>query len=409
MTTLTAADIAVLDPDTYANGDPTTFGLPLDQYAFLHAELPVCRQEFNDPRLVPEVWILSRHQDITQAEQDTDSFSADGLPTVWAYNIVGEEVGAPGILVQDGEQHRDGRRVISGAFTPKVVETLAERFRRHARRVIDHALALREPFDFVSAVAHEMPMQALGDILGVPDTDRPRFFGWVDTFSSAFDERIAPTFDDVLRAISEIHEYSVELRDLKRSCPAGDVVTRIAESRMGDPEVRGNVTLLACGAAESTRNALSHGLHELMRQPDQMRWLRDRADDIPPQAVQEIVRIACPFTHMTRWTRREVDLHGTVIPAGKPVAMLWAAGNFDETVIPNPNRFDLSRSPNQHMSFGRGEHSCVGKHIASLEIKILLEELLQRTSEIRPAGPISYVRDNYSRSVYELPVEFIAA
>lgn len=178
---------------------------------------------------------------------------------------------------------------------------------------------------------------------------------------------------------------------------------------MSEGEVKGNVALLASGAAESTRTSLGHGLHELMRRPDQMAWLRERADDIPMTVAQEIVRISSPFTHLCRTVTKDVELHGVELHEGDNVAMLFAAGNFDPDAFDDPNEFDVSRSPNPHLSFGRGPHSCLGKHVAALEIKVLLEELLQRTTDIQPAGPISYIRDAYSRGVYELPVTMTTA
>ena len=155
---------------------------------------------------------------------------------------------------------------------------------------------------------------------------------------------------------------------------------------MPDNEIQGNVTLLASGAAESTRTSLSHGMHELMRDPDQMAWLRERSDDIPPTVAQEIVRISSPFTHLVRTARVDTEIAGQEVKEGEDVAMLFAAGNFDPDAFDEPTKFDLSRDPNPHLSFGRGPHSCMGKHIAALEIKILLEELLQRTKEIKPGG-----------------------
>jgi cholest-4-en-3-one 26-monooxygenase len=171
----------------------------------------------------------------------------------------------------------------------------------------------------------------------------------------------------------------------------------------------GNVALLASGAAESTRTALSHGMHELMRNPEQMAYLREHASDIPDVAIQEIVRIATPFTHLVRTATQDHELHGKKIKEGDIVLMLFAAGNFDERAFDEPNAFNLAREKNPHVSFGRGPHQCIGKHVVSLEIKILLEELLQRTRDIKPAGEISYVRDAYSRGVYDLPVTITPA
>jgi len=145
-------------------------------------------------------------------------------------------------------------------------------------------------------------------------------------------------------------------------------------------------------------------MHELMRRPDQMAWARERQDDIPATLPQEFVRIGNAIISLCRIATRDVEMHGQTIAEGEKVAMLFASGNFDERAIDNPREFDCARDPNPHLGFGRGPHSCLGKHIAAFEIKILMEELLQRTKSIEPAGPIDYVRDNYARGVYSLPV-----
>jgi cholest-4-en-3-one 26-monooxygenase len=409
-TQLTRNDVRVLDPDTYGNGDPTTFGLPLDQYAYLREHEPVSLHTFeDDPLLLDRLYVISRNEDISNIDRDEETWSAEDVVNFWAFAPIGKKVDAPALLTQDQKEHADNRKIVSRAFTPKNVKNLEESFRRLAVEVVEAALAKKEPINFVQEIAHVMPMEALGQVLGVPKEDRPKFFGWVDTFASPFDPRVSVSFEKVGEAIQALYQYGIELAELRRKEPGENVMTKIAEADMPDPEVRGNITLLASGAAESTRTALSHGLHELMRNPEQMAWLRERADDIPSTAIQEMVRIASPFTHLCRSAKKDTVLHDVEIKQGDVVAMLFAAGNFDPEAFDDPNTFDLSRDPNPHLSFGRGPHSCLGKHVAALEMKILMEELLQRTEDIRPAGDISYVRDAYSRGVYELPVELIPA
>lgn len=410
-TKLTQSELGVLDPDTYANGDPTTFGLPLEAYRYLREEEPVCLHTFeDDPLLIDRLWVVSRHEDITAIDRDSETWAADqGFVNFWNFTPIGGSSGQQAMLTQDGEAHRESRRVVSQAFTPKTVRDLEDKFRAYAVEVIEPALEKKEPFNFIDEIAHVMPMQALGDVLGVPEEDRPKFFNWVDKFAAPFDTRVTKSFEEVGQAIFALYEYSLELEKLRREQPGDNVMSKIAEAHMSEPEIRGNVALLASGAAESTRTSLGHGMHELMRRPDQMRYLREHADEIPMTAVQEIVRIATPFTHLVRTATRDVELRGQEIKEGEVVAMLFGAGNFDPEAFDEPEEFDVTRRPNPHLSFGRGPHSCLGKHVAALEIKILLEELLQRTKDIRPAGPINYIRDAYSRGVYELPVVMDAA
>jgi cholest-4-en-3-one 26-monooxygenase len=407
MTTATPG-IRVLDPDTYANGDPDTFGLPLEQYAYLRDEEPCYLHEFNDPMLIDRAWVVSRNADIWTVDRNSELYAADrGAVNMWKFTPLDPSVGGkPAIMTMDGAKHRTQRGVMSKAFTPGMVKKLEEKFRGYAVSIVDAALE-KGTFNFVTDMGHAMPMEALGDVLGVPREDRPQFFGWVDTFAAPFDTRITPSFAYVLQAISDLLEYAVDLADLKRREPCDDVITQLVQAGaevISQDELMGNIALLASGAAESTRTALSHGMHELMRNQQQMAWLREHAHDIPNTAIQEIVRIATPFTHLVRTATADHELHGQQIKEGDIVLMLFAAGNFDERAFDNPNTFDLTREKNPHVSFGRGPHQCLARHVAALEIKILFEELLKRTKDITPAGDIAYVRDAYSRGVYQLPV-----
>jgi cholest-4-en-3-one 26-monooxygenase len=421
MSTLSLEEIKVFDPDTYAHGDPTTFGLPLDQYDYLREHAPCYLQKFEDPLLVEQTWVVSRHQDITAVDRDPDTWSAaGGGVNIWKVTPINAKqicdelgFGKPAMLTMDGDDHRRNRGVISRAFTPKTVQNLEPRFKQYAKTVVDNALAQDGPFNFIEVVAHAMPQEALGDVLGIPPEDRPKFFGWVDKFASPYETRVTASFEDLLGAIMAILAYAPELAELRREQPGDDVMSKIVqavdEDKLTDDEIQGNVALLASGAAESTRTTLGHAMHELMRDPEQMEWLRSKADDIPATVAQELVRIACPFTHLSRTATKDTELHGQEIKQGDKIAMLFAAGNFDPEVFDEPRIFNLAREQNTHLSFGRGPHKCLGQHIAALEIKLLLEELLQRTREIKPAGEISYARDNYSRGVFELPVTLTPA
>jgi len=393
----------VFDPAVYGDGDPETFGLPLDLYDRMRDEAPCLKLELDDPMLIDEVWVVSRHADISEIGADNERFVSDrDLPTIWRLSPV-HPVDKPGLLVQDGERHLSRRRVIGKTFSPGNMRNLEERFRRYAETVVDAAVE-KGTFDFISEVAHALPIQALGDVLGVPEADRPWFFRCVDTFVSPYDERLAPSFEEVSRALMEIWQYGLDQVELKKHAPGDDVMSMLAEMDLPDNEIEGHVAIFATGAAESTRAALGHGLHELMRNPEQMAWLRERADNVPHSVAHEMVRIANPGLSILRTAACDLELHGQQIREGDRIAPLFPSGNFDADAIADPRRFDLSRWPNAHVAFGRGVHSCIGKHVAVFEIRILLEELLKRVTAIEPAGPISYIKSNVTRGVYSLPV-----
>ncbi|TAM65625.1 cytochrome P450 [Mycobacterium sp.] len=412
MTTATPK-LSILDADTYANGDPTTFGLPLEQFTWLRDNEPCYLHEFNDPMLIDRAWVVSRNADIWTVDRSPELYAADrGGVNMWKVTPLDPQAGGkPAMLTMDGAKHRSHRNVMAGAFTPKVAKNLEAKFRGYAANIVDAALE-KGTFNFVTDIGHTMPMEALGDVLGVPRADRAKFFDWVDTFAAPFDTRITPSFEYVMTSIINILNYGLELAEIKRNDLGDDVMSYMVRAGLevvSEDELMGNTALLASGAAESTRSALSHGMHELMRNPEQMAYLREHASDIPDVAIQEIVRIATPFTHLVRTVTRDHELHGKELKEGDTILMHFAAGNFDERAFDEPNVFDLTREKNPHVSFGRGPHQCIGKHVVSLEIKILLEELLRRTKDIKPAGDIVYVRDAYSRGVYELPVTITPA
>ncbi|MBA2347080.1 MAG: cytochrome P450 [Solirubrobacterales bacterium] len=369
---------------------------------------PVVHIELDHPILIDSVWVVSRHEDISAIDRDPQTWASNiKHPLIWNYAPLDPQT-KPGLIVQDGDEHKTKRAMVGRGFRPARVQQLEQTFRKYAKQVVDVALEKRE-INFVDDVAHLMPVQALGDILGVPEADRAQFFTWVDTFASPFDERVATAPEKVGQALMELWSYGLDQVRQRDAAPTDDVFNQIAEMHVGDDEVQGNVALFASGAAETTRAALCHGMHELMRNPEQMAWLRERQHDIPPTVAQEFVRIGNAIISLCRVATRDVELHGRTIREGEQVAMLFAAGNFDERALENPRAFDLARDPNPHLGFGRGVHACLGKHVAALEMKVLLEELFTRTKEIRPTGEIDYLKDNYSRGVYSLPVELIPA
>lgn len=396
-------------PETYGAGNPETFGLPLDLFDQMRTEMPCVRIYFDHPLLVDDVWCISRHADVCSILTDKRFISSDpnNLPVITRFGPVAPP-DIPGIFCQDGDIHRKRRKEIGNALRPTTLKRLEPHFRALAAELVDRAVT-RGTFDFIPDIAHALPSSAIGDVLGVPEEDREQFYKWSDAFISPFDERLAVEAEAGLEAVLGIWNYALQAAELKRRCPADDVLTALAQSDASDGEIRGNIATFAAGAAETTRAVLGHAIHELMRNDEQMAWLRAHAEDIPDTAVGELLRIAAPVIQQVRTATEDFELHGQHIKAGERVAPLLPAANFDPEAFENPRRFDLSRAVNPHLSFGRGSHICIGKHIAELEIKVVLEELLKRVKDIRPAGNISYVKGHLTRGVYSLPVSVVPA
>ena len=253
------------------------------------------------------------------------------------------------MITSDGEEHSHQRREVSRFFRPGSAKRLEEKFREYARDVVNAALAKGEPFDFIDEIAHVMPMQALGDVLGVPQDDRPKFFGWVDTFAS----RVRHADDAVVRgrrgAIIALYEYALELAELKRASRATTRSRSWSPTRpaSGCPTTRSRATSRCWPAGRPRARAprSSHGMQALMRNPEQMAWLRERADDVPSSAVQEILRIASPFTHLVRTANADVEIAGQEIKEGERVAMMFASANFDPDVFEEPRKFEPDPRP----------------------------------------------------------------
>jgi len=395
----------VLDPALYGNGDPATFGLPLDLYDQMRTEMPCVKLQFDHPLLVEEAWCITRHEDISAIDTDGRFLASINIPLVTKFAPV-DPVERPGIFCQDGEVHTRRRIELGRALRPAAVKRLEEKFRAIAIELIEQALP-KGTFDFIPEIAQPLPARAVGDVLGVPDEDRPQFYKWADSFLSPFDERYADDLMQAFEALIGIWDYGLRVVERKRREPGDDVLTMLADSDASDGEIQGNVATFAAGAADTTKAVLGHVLHSLMRDEEQMAWLRERVEDIPAIAVQELLRCASPVVHKARTATEDYELHGQQIKAGDMVALMMPSGNFDPVVFDSPRSMDLERDPNPHLAFGGGPHKCIGRHIGALEVKIVLEELLRRTRDIRPAGAISYVKGNLTRGVYSLPITVV--
>lgn len=401
--------IDVLNPDTWANGDPAHAGLPMEQLKYLREEAPIFKQEIEDPMSLDDIWVVSRHEDIQAIDRDASLWSsAQGYLNVWHFNpIEPSQGGKPGMITMDGDDHRRNRKTISLGFTPNVVKRFEEEFRSFTGEILNAALA-KGSFDFVEDVAVRMPLYAITDLLGVPDEDRERFLSWVRVLAAPTDPNYTPDIEDLMNGFQGLTAYGTELAEKCRQNPGEDLMSKIvaahADEALSDDELMGFVILLSAAGSDTTRNALAHGLHALIHNPEQMAWLREQ-DTVPDTAVQELVRWSTPIIHMNRTATRDTEIHGQEIKQGERVSLLFPAANYDPTVFTDPEVLDLTRDPNPHLAFGRGPHVCLGRHIAAIEIRILFEELLARTSDIQQVGEIAYVRDNFVRGVYQLPVE----
>lgn len=403
----------VLNPDLYAAGDPASNGLPLEQFERLRHEAPVYRQTISDPLLVDWAWAVTRYDDVVACARDHHRLISGRGVTLRHFEPTLEESGGkPSMITMDGDRHVRNRRIVSRGFSPNVIRTVRERFRDICTRTIDAAFA-KGSVDFVEDVAVWLPLHAICDLMGVPDADREDVLRWTNTFSVPTDPDFAPTMEESMAAVMAICDYGVRLAEMRRADPREDAMSKVAAAfeteHLSEAELMGMTLLLAGAGNETTRNALSHGMHALMRNPEQMALLREQTDDVIDSAVEEILRWSSPLIQIRRTAAEDMEISGTRISTGDPVALFFCSANFDESVFPEPQRFDITRDPNPHVAFGTGPHVCLGAAVARLEIEVMIRELVARTSRIEQVGSIEYARDSFLRGVKRLPVRLVPA
>jgi cytochrome P450 len=302
--------------------------------------------------------------------------------------------------------------LIARRFTPRAVQVWEEAVRTVTDRVLDTALE-QDEFDFVHAIASEIPMQVFAEILGVPQEDRRYIIELGDRLLGNQDPEYAQPTDDSHRllpfsspAALEMFEFGRKMAAARRKSPGNDIVTQLAFEPLTQREFDVYFVLLATAGNETTRHTISHGLLGLIEHPDQL--VRLREEGIYKSAADEMLRWATPVHHFRRTTTRDTVLAETQIPAGAKVTTWFVSGNRDEEVFEDPDTFDIGRTPNKHMAFGPGGiHHCMGAHLARLEIKIAFEELFKRVDTFELTAEPERLRSNFFNGIKRMPVRVI--
>ncbi|MEZ5261130.1 MAG: cytochrome P450 [Acidimicrobiales bacterium] len=382
---------------TFANGFPHPF------FAWLRREAPVWWHEPTEH--TPEgagFWVVSRYADVVAMFKDPDTFSSElGGTQIAASNGAGLQLNQT-----DDPHHRRLRALVNKGFTPRMIGRLEDDLRGRARAILD-AVDDGAPFDFVSRVARELPLQAICGVLGVPQSDRLELCEIVDRGVGAETGEVV-----AMDAVRQLSGYARTLLETKRAEPADDILSIIVHaelddgSRLTDKELRAFFNLLFPAGAETTRSAMAGGLVALMERPEQWRALQEEPARLKV-AIEEIVRWTSPSVYKRRTTRRDVELGGRHLPAGSKVTLWEMSANHDEAVFTDPFEFDIGRDPNPHVGFGLGTHFCLGASLARLEIKVMYEELLDRFDHLEPAGEPRWTNNNRLVGMTELPVRAV--
>jgi cytochrome P450 family 142 subfamily A polypeptide 1 len=296
-------------------------------------------------------------------------------------------------------------------FTPKRVADYEQHVREVATSLIDEVAPLGR-CDLVQDLAAPLPMRMIAELLGVPPEDGKQLQHWSDLLISGADDHRYQT-DEIATAALDFGVYADRIIDERRSQPVEDLLSILVHARhdgeaLSHEELIGETLLLLIGGNETTRNAISGGMEQLMRHPDQRQRLIDDPSLIPT-AVEEFLRWVSPIINMARTTTQDLEIRGVTIPAGDQVLLMYAAANRDPAVFERADEFDVGRHPNPHVSFGFGTHFCLGASLARLEIRVMLEELLRRLPDIRledPDAPVPRTPSSFIRGIPRMPVVF---
>lgn len=392
--------------------------VPLPEFARLRQTAPVwwCAQPRGITGFDDEgYWVVTRHADVKYVSTHPELYSSSENTAVIRFN---EHISRDQIEVQrlimlnmDPPEHTRVRQIVQRGFTPRAVRGLESALRDRARRIVEEARASATgsadgSFDFVTRIAVELPLQAIAELIGVPQEDRARIFDWSNKMVAYDDPEYAITEEIGAEAAMELIGYSMNLAAARKECPAKDIVTQLVaaegEGNLSSDEFGFFVLLLAVAGNETTRNAISHGMHAFLTHPEQWElYKRER----PATAAEEIVRWATPVVSFQRTATQDTELGGQKIRKGDRVGLFYSSANNDPEVFENPGTFDITRDPNPHLGFGGGgPHFCLGKSLAIQEIDLIFNAVADTLPDLRLAGDPRRLRAAWLNGIKELRV-----
>jgi cytochrome P450 len=352
------------------------------------------------------VWAFSRFEDVYRVARDWETFSSREGNDLDDGHQLFEPAGD--LAGMDPPAHTRLRAALRLAFSPSRIKARFEpEVRLKARRLIDR-FADRGSADLAQELARPLPAEMICTWLGFPDEDHPQLLDW---FSHMLDrvpgQRALPgsALDARDRMRAYIQEAAAERRTSSRDDLLSTIVQAEAAGTISRDEIVGCSVLLFMAGITTTSGLISNSLLNLDRFPDQRDLLR-REPERMPAAIEELLRFDAPIQALLRTTTRDVQESGAVIPAGARVSLIWASANRDERRWPDPDRLDIDRAPERHISFGEGIHHCIGAPLARLEASIAFEELFARIPSYAVTGPIRRVTTPTDRALESLPVEF---
>ena len=401
-TPVASNDINLSDPTTYVDS------VPHEYFAELRRTAPVALRE--EPGVQPYYAVMSYDECVTvnREWEEFSSFEKTALP----FDIPEAEIEQQRLMMlnMDPPLHTRYRRLVNKGFTPRMVRDLEARLHIVTDELLNKVCEQGEA-DFVVDIAAELPLIVIAELMGVPYEDRHKMFDWSNKMIGNQDPEYNLTPEISAEAAMELYAYASQLFASKRSNPHQDLMSvltqvEVENESLSDLELELFFLLLAVAGNETTRNLISGAMNTFFQNPDQWELLRnDRS--LLPSAVEEMLRYVTPVMNFRRTAMTDVTLQGVDIKTGDKVLFFHISANRDEKVFEDPNRFDITRSPNPHIAFGGGgPHFCLGANLARMEILVMFNHLLDRMPDITQAGPSQRLASPFISGIKHLPVSF---
>ena len=357
--------VDLLAPELYA-------GDPYPTYAWMRANEPIYWDEVN------ELWGIARYDDIVEIEKRKNVFiNSDKEKGGYRPNLPADDA----IIGLDDPLHHQRRNLVSRRFTPRAANAWEDDIRAKVNRLLDDVRDNNGKAEIVNDLAAPLPAMMIGKLLGFEESDWPKLKHWSETtIALGGGPRY---FNEVgMTSAIEFAAAAAELFEAKKACPADDILSHYTTAEVDgcpfDVETAiADSLLLLDGGAETTRTVIAHTIINLLQYPEQEAKLRNGAD--MSVAVEEFIRYVTPIHNMCRVAKEDAVVNGVTIPRGNQVVLMYSSGNRDESQFDDPEKFDVTRTPNNHIAFGFGTHFCLGASLARLEIRVFFEELLRRT------------------------------
>ncbi len=414
MTPTSVDQIDLTDCDLFLHGDPDTV------WTTLRREAPV---HWNERSWGPGFWNITRYADVMRVSTDAHTFISgkgiildnDGRRTQreQAMNSQGYGMDPRGnmMIMTDPPRHTVLRRIVNKGFTPLAVRRIEPHIRALVTKIIDDVVE-RGECDFVLDISRRLPLEVICEMVGVPEGDWEGMFDLTNRVIGFDDPEYSrdEITQEEMQLSFNLFQYMGELITSRRTNPREDVLstlvnTEIDGTSLNDGEIFLMFLLLIVAGNETTRNATTGGMLAMLNNPDQRQRLIDDPSLIPT-AVEEVVRWTSPVMHFERVATKDVEIGGQQIKEGDEVTLWYTSANRDEAVFENPQTFDVGRSPNEHIAFGKGEHFCLGANLARLELVVMFEEVLKRIPDMELAGQPERLRSNFIRGIKRMPVTF---